>query len=100
MNLTQHEDRIFGLHSNIPSCCVEFYISAYLPVILHWQWLGNEYMPPLLARAIFPKFRRKKTAQYIQCPVCALLGNVQKLHICNRNCPPEMLRIRKKLRTW
>jgi len=99
MNLTKAEDRAFGLHSNIPRCCVEFYISAYLPVILEWQWLGNEYMPSPLKRAIFPKRRRKMAAQYIQCPVCALLGNIQKLHICNRNCPPEILRIKRKLRS-
>jgi len=57
----------FGRHSNIPECCIEFFVSGeYLEYIKNgYSTLGWRYMP---------------------CPKCLGENNQVELHYCTNQC--------------
>lgn len=58
-------DRQYGIHSNIPECCVEHYIS-------NRGKLSNQNQP--------------YAASYKMCDVCIKEHRINKLHICTDAC--------------
>ena len=66
--------RAFGLHSNIPECCVEFFINVW-----HDRMLSTGSSP--YERAV-----HHAKAQYVQCPECLGTGYVQELRECVKEC--------------
>lgn len=67
----------FGRHSNIPDCCIWFFLST-------WKGWEND---PFLDR----DYRRAaniigKNAGYVICPTCLLNNNIKKIHKCYQGC--------------
>ena len=54
----------FGLHSNIPKCCVR-------------SWVNGE-----------PRDNSRQQVGYVQCRKCARSGYFQQIHRCNDSCTP------------
>jgi hypothetical protein len=70
--------REFGRHSNIPECCIEWFLVLVRPehtawalgyhVIIHeWHPGGCGYNP---------------------CPKCLTQGTFAQVHLCDATCPP------------
>ena len=71
-----------GSHSNIPPCCVEFYIRYWwgrVPL----SWIGRIYR--FLKSPLYPS---DKIPAYVPCPKCLLKRHVQPLHECDGDCKP------------
>jgi hypothetical protein len=62
-----------GLHSNIPVCCVSYFIHDALR-------LGPQYHQDSVSVG-------GKKANYRMCPVCRVMDNVQELHECAKSNP-------------
>lgn len=54
----------FGLHSNIPKCCVR-------------SWVNGE-----------PRDILRQKVGYVQCSKCAQSGYFQQIHRCDESCTP------------
>lgn len=69
-------DRAFGLHSSIPSCCVEFYIA-------YWEdiWLRRDAPYRLAVDAA--------EFGYVPCPTCLGTNNKVRIKWCARECGGE-----------
>jgi hypothetical protein len=65
----------FGIHSGIPSCCIEFFVDEWDAKRL-WR---QDDLP--LVREI-----HESGAQYVQCPKCLMNNCVVDLHFCDSNC--------------
>lgn len=66
-----------GGHSNIPSCCVEFFIK-YWRGKMHKSLTGCIYR--LLKRLFYPADR---IPAYVPCPKCLTTGHSQPLYECD-----------------
>lgn len=86
------EARLMGLHSNIPKCCVEWYVKAIIPV-LRAGMLASRSAYPLLPAPMREFLQRDQRWQYWPCPECFAARRVQKLHICTRRCAKPFRRI-------
>ena len=53
----------FGIHSNIPKCCVAYYLTK-------------------------DDGHRGEGLDYIRCPECKITNSIQKIHRCVRGCIP------------
>lgn len=58
----------YGLHSNIPLCCVRFFCGA------RWRMTRSEQL----------RLSMRGRAFYIQCPTCLYRDLVEELHLCVR----------------
>lgn len=68
--MTAQEHIAFGLHSNIPRCCVKYFIGD-------WQtdfWKGNRHDP--------------RKVGYVRCPECEKRDYWQQIHRCTVKCLP------------
>lgn len=72
---TQEYHFAFGIHSNIPLCCVEFFIGEYNEM---WKDGKQFYQKALI----------KKRWNYIPCLKCAKSRNKIVLHECDARCVP------------
>ena len=68
-----------GSHSNIPSCCVEFFIK-YWRGGLPESWVGHIYS--FLKRVWYPANRRPA---YVPCLKCFIKRYAQPLYECDKN---------------
>lgn len=66
-----------GSHSNIPSCCVDFFIK-YWRGRMHKSWVGDIYR--FFFRSWYPANRRPA---YVPCPKCVLKRYAQPLYECD-----------------
>ena len=66
-------DIAYGLHSNIPACCIVFFVTD-------WQ---REHMRPNspYARAV-----HSDLIQYVPCPECFALCRFNGIRKCERDC--------------
>jgi len=64
----------FGIHSNIPMCCVEFFIGDYEEM---WMNDKQRYIKDV---GVFQRWN------YIPCPKCAKSNNKIVLHECTIPC--------------
>jgi hypothetical protein len=69
-------DWAFGLHSNIPLCCVEFYVE-------NWDMIWNCENNPYLRAVNAAQFG------YVPCPECLGRNKRVKLKICLTECGRE-----------
>lgn len=69
-------DRAFGLHSKIPPCCVEFYVT-------HWEsiWTNND--------SFYHRAVRAAEFGYVPCPTCLGTHNKVKIKRCIYECGGE-----------
>lgn len=70
------QDVIDGLHSNIPACCVLFFIAVWLPANDREQ---DRYRREMRAM----EKRLGAHVEYIQCPRCLREGVYTTLHACD-----------------
>lgn len=74
--------RVYGLHSNIPPCCVE-------------EWIKNLHKSDRVRRNKFKRVQEEKERtgldwDYIPCNKCLKEGKVNKIHVCTRGCIAEL----------
>lgn len=64
-------EKYYGLHSNIPICCVIYYLTD-------WQMKSDKQK----------EIRNKKSdnCQYVRCDFCLHKKKYNKLHICTKKC--------------
>lgn len=72
---------LFGRHSNIPECCIKFWLGPWAH-----HTVKQQYVYQTLA---FPN--------YIPCPDCVENKRVAKIHICEKNNCHYRERLEKKL---
>lgn len=72
-------DSWIGRHSNIPRCCIRFYIE---------QWAVRPLLrDPHFERNYWRRMRRRQwTGLYIPCPRCLASGRAVKIHLCGPRC--------------
>jgi hypothetical protein len=66
-----------GAHSNIPACCVEFYIHVWQLRKIPKSFIGSAYR--FLIDSLYPKGKRP---QYVPCPNCLITRHSQPLYEC------------------
>lgn len=64
-----------GLHSNIPECCILFWLVFWKDILSKVVFKDEEN--------VFRRFR----VGYIICPHCRIHKNIVKIHRCNDSCP-------------
>jgi hypothetical protein len=64
----------YGLHSNIPPCCIVFFLT---------EWEGWEDTNAAYCRAVHasPEYN------YVPCPECLAFRRLNRLRICDTDCP-------------
>lgn len=67
----------FGRHSNIPECCVQFYVDWWWDARVAGSPLAQEYWDTMQAAKDGPK------VGYVRCPVCLKDRRRVTLHICS-----------------
>jgi hypothetical protein len=70
--MSKEYDIAYGRHSNIPECCIQFFITR-------WDYT-NQYGD--IVHAFSP-------VNYIPCPKCFANGNFNKLKMCDSDCGKE-----------
>lgn len=75
MNDLQAYHFAFGRHSNIPECCIRFFVNVWDAQAL-WR---HDDLP--LVRAI-----NSSDAGYVQCPACLASGRVVQIVDCAIEC--------------
>lgn len=63
----------YGLHSNIPPCCIVFFLTE-------WQGWENKDAPYCRAVHAAPEY------EYVPCPECFAYRRVNRLRLCDRDC--------------
>jgi hypothetical protein len=77
-------DELYGRHSNVPACCVKFYLDLW-PMIYRSQY---ERYDALISQQAY-KYGGWKTADgwrlwcYVPCPDCLKTGHVHQLNCCD-----------------
>ena len=72
---------IYGLHSNIPLCCVLFF------TFFSRRALSAQHMNSV------ERNRKYMARQYVPCPRCLRTGYTQRLHYCGHSCKPLYVRL-------
>jgi hypothetical protein len=70
--MTDAQHIIYGLHSNIPSCCVSFFIT---------EW-------PRLVASFGGARNRDPNVAYVRCPNCLTTKRLSVVHFCDKSCEP------------
>lgn len=84
--------RLHGKHSNIPECCIEWWLCK-------WPNIFQNHAKSLTHRLRTMDVERdiEKTYNYIPCPACLLKKHWQKLHECTRKkCTKFRKQLKKK----
>lgn len=68
-------DIIYGLHSNIPTCCIVFFIT---------EWIRENERDGPYAHAV-----RMDNLNYVPCPECFALRRHNVLRICETECKKQ-----------
>lgn len=81
----------YGRHSNIPECCIEFWVQEFSRIFQDPKRLQehNEYQD----RA---EMRIKKRFNYRPCYDCMDRGYIQRLHVCRGRCEDMSKRLMAK----
>ncbi len=72
MKMSKARDIAYGLHSNIPMCCIKFYVDQ-------WDWRDDATH----ARAINASV---PAWQYVPCHECLRTNNHAHLRMCEAEC--------------
>jgi hypothetical protein len=82
---------LFGLHSNIPACCVDFFVQQWFPVS-HTAHRDREHW-----KQIRQVEKEVGHIDYIPCPSCLQQKNFVPVHKCDISCQ-EFINDLNKLR--
>lgn len=96
-------DRAFGKHSNIPDCCIEFFVAKWLPMEIEAR---DNYSANIRKAAeqfgwFDPNCWDREVLgcwlywNYVPCPDCIISGHKQELHVCTRKCRMFKLKIKR-----
>lgn len=66
----------YGLHSNIPPCCIVFFLTE-------WEGWENKDAPYCRAVHAAPEY------EYVPCPECFAYRRVNRLRLCDMDCGAE-----------
>lgn len=77
--MSKERDILFGLHINIPECCIAFFVG---PWTTYQMCDGFGY-----AQAI----KDSEKYNYVPCPACFYSGKVAKIRICVSECGGDHL---------
>lgn len=67
MNATREYHIEFGRHSNIPDCCIEWFIGGWSRI-----WDNRRASAPY-----------RVDVEYVPCPTCLKAQRFVKVHVCN-----------------
>jgi len=67
--MTRQQHIVYGLHSNIPWCCIEFFITDWPRLFTTTSAYSRDYK-----------------ASYIRCPDCLTNNRLQEIHFCHLGC--------------
>lgn len=70
--MTKNQHILYGRHSNIPECCIQFFIS---------EWPGEHARRSPYARAVFDS-----SYEYVPCPDCFANFFIAKIKDCAKEC--------------
>lgn len=76
--MTKQQHIVYGRHSGIPDCCIQFFIHGWDNEI-KWGWEITSY-----ARAV-----KASSFGYIPCPECLGTNRRVKIVDCERDCGRE-----------
>lgn len=76
MDMTNYHIK-FGIHSNIPDCCIYFFLTTWN------NWATDKLLDQEYRRAMW---MIGGNAEYVICPNCLLIGNIKKIHRCYPGC--------------
>ncbi len=86
--MSEGEERVWGLHSNIPACCVEHYARRV-------EEAHRQGEVPTLPMEDYLVIRAIPSLHYAPCPACLsamVRGDLKPnpLHYCTRECAVEL----------
>lgn len=70
--------RAFGIHSRIPDCCIEFYVTEWHP-FFETKWRGTVYDDAVTESGF----------KYVPCPKCFYTDSRAEIRICAVECGRE-----------
>lgn len=82
----------YGLHSNIPKCCVKFWNEEFVTLIMNDSGRHRAYN----AAQDAAELQMRKSFQYRPCWNCMLTQNWQKIHTCKGVCKDLFRRLKVK----
>jgi hypothetical protein len=65
----------FGRHSNIPDCCIQFYVTEWYPFFEN-KWRGTVYYDAV----------QRSEFKYVPCPKCYYMNQKAEIRICAVEC--------------
>ena len=78
MNLTDYHWE-YGRHSNIPDCCIEFWIREWGNIMASPARKSEYHISKDTA-----EFKLRKEYRYIPCPKCIKTLNWKPIHVCTK----------------
>ncbi len=92
MNNQTAYDIEYGLHSNIPDCCVDFFVATYDRL--------TRTNPDGRAAYVDDQYKAERfwgrVWNYVACPDCRDTGYHRELHVCAGECEGLYLRLQVK----
>lgn len=85
--LVQH-DRECGRHSNIPECCIEYFVAIWWPIVLLSNAESAAFIRARVARIRETERQLGVKFGHTPCEACLVTGRVVKV----ARCPPDCLR--------
>jgi hypothetical protein len=88
MILTEEQKRMhtaYGLHSNIPACCVDYYIHEW---IAHDHLISDGSPHALRIKQLKREMGEIHAPWYIPCPECLQHRRFNQIHLCE-GCPEQ-----------
>jgi len=87
--LTEADHRQKGKLSNIPECCVEFFVKEWNPYRDNEEakWVRGEYIKQI-ERVYYdsPEVKLRQDFCYVVCPECLKNKRFVKIHRCSEEC--------------
>jgi hypothetical protein len=77
--MNSERDIAFGFHSNIPKCCIDFFVEE-------WEYMYLHDSNPYVRAVDAAKW------EYVPCPECLGMGRRAELRICALECGRECWR--------
>jgi hypothetical protein len=65
----------FGVHSNIPACCINFFVNKW-----DKREMWRQHDNPIVKKV------RASGANYVQCPKCLSAGRKVQIKLCDAEC--------------
>ncbi len=79
-------DTDFGIHSNIPECCVKFFVDQF-------QLFDPNALKYYLKYSRIVERQIRKAFRYRPCPECLLAKRWHELHLCTWDCEDYVIEL-------